>query len=135
MIASAVAGEGKTPTAVNLALTLSGSYRKRVLLIDADLRRPAMHQVFRIDASKGLTDGLEPASEAKLVVRQVTPTLSVLPAGRPTADPMAALISERMRRLIEEARETFEWVIIDTPPSCCCLTPTCWLRWSMGPCS
>jgi capsular exopolysaccharide synthesis family protein len=116
MIASAVAGEGKTLTAVNLALTLSGSYRKRVLLIDADLRRPAMHQVFRIDASQGLTDGLEPASEAKLVVRQVTPTLSVLPAGRPTADPMAALISERMRRLIEEARETFEWVIIDTPP-------------------
>ena len=116
MVASAVAGEGKTLTAVNLALTLSGSYRKRVLLIDADLRRPAMHQVFRIDASQGLTDGLEPASEARLVVRQVTPTLSVLPAGRPTADPMAALISERMRRLVEEARETFEWVIIDTPP-------------------
>jgi protein-tyrosine kinase len=116
MMASAVAGEGKTLTAVNLALTLSGSYRKRVLLIDADLRRPAMHQVFRLDASYGLADGLDPANKAKLVVRQVSPTLSVLPAGRPTSDPMAALISERMRRLIEEARETFEWVIIDTPP-------------------
>jgi capsular exopolysaccharide synthesis family protein len=116
MIASAVAGEGKTLTAANLALTLSGSYRKRVLLIDADLRRPAVHQVFRIDTSFGLGDGLDPATESKLVVRQVSPTLAVLPAGRPTADPMAALISDRMRRLIDEARETFEWVIIDTPP-------------------
>jgi protein-tyrosine kinase len=116
MIASAVAGEGKTLTAANLALTLSGSYRKRVLLIDADLRRPTVHRVFRLDTSYGLGDGLEPGSEAKLVVRQVSPTLAVLPAGRPTPDPMAALISDRMRRLIEEARETFEWVIIDTPP-------------------
>ena len=116
MIASAVGGEGKTLTAANLALTLSGSYRKRVLLIDADLRRPAVHQLFRIDTSYGLGDGLDPASEARLVVRQVSPTLAVLPAGRPTADPMAALISGRMRRLIDEARETFEWVIIDTPP-------------------
>ncbi len=40
----------------------------------------------------------------------------MLPAGRPTSDPMAALTSERMRRLLEEAKETFDWVIIDTPP-------------------
>ena len=46
MVASAVAGEGKTLTASNLALTFSESYQKRVLLIDADLRRPALHQVF-----------------------------------------------------------------------------------------
>lgn len=116
MIASAVAGEGKTLTAANLALTLSGSYRKRVLLIDGDLRRPAVHQVFRIDTSFGLTDGLDPTIESKMVVRQITSTLAVLPAGRPTTDPMAALISDRMRRLIGEARETFEWIIIDTPP-------------------
>jgi len=116
MIASAVAGEGKSLTASNLALTLSGSYRKRVLLIDADLRRPSVHKVFRVDSSFGLGDGLEPTGEAKLVVRQVSPTLAVLPAGRPMSDPMAALISDRMRRLIAEARDTFEWVIIDTPP-------------------
>jgi capsular exopolysaccharide synthesis family protein len=116
MICSAVAGEGKTLTAANLALTLSGSYRKRVLLIDADLRRPSIHTVFRVDTSFGLGDGLEPGSEAKLVVRQVSPNLAVLPAGRPTTDPMAGLISDRMRRLILEARETFDWVLIDTPP-------------------
>ncbi len=116
MVASAVAGEGKTLTASNLALTLSESYQKRVLLIDADLRRPALHQVFKIDTSSGLTDGLAPGGTAKLVVRQVSPKLAVLPAGRPTSDPMAGLISERMQRLIEEAREGFDWVIVDTPP-------------------
>jgi capsular exopolysaccharide synthesis family protein len=116
MVASAVAGEGKTLTAANVALTLSHSYRKRVLLIDADLRRPTLHVLFRIQASSGLADGLDPSSDKQIVVRQVTPRLALLPAGRPTTDPMAGLTSQRMRRLIDEARETFDWIIIDTPP-------------------
>jgi capsular exopolysaccharide synthesis family protein len=86
-----------------------------VLLIDADLRRPALHGVFRIDSASGLTDGLADP-HAKLTVRQVSPRLAVLPAGRPSSDPMAGLTSDRMRQLLSEARETFDWVIIDTPP-------------------
>jgi capsular exopolysaccharide synthesis family protein len=115
MVGSAVAGEGKTLTASNLALTFSESYRKRVLLIDADLRKPALHGVFRINSTSGLTDGF--ASEnAQLTVRQVSDRLSILPAGRPSADPMEGLVSARMRRLIDEARGIFDWVILDTPP-------------------
>ena len=116
MVASAVAGEGKTLTAANVALTLSNSYRKRVLVIDGDLRRPMMHKMLRIETSCGLADGLDPSAEKQIVVRQVTPTLALLPAGRPMADPMASLVSERMRQLIDEAREIFDWIIIDTPP-------------------
>ena len=116
MIASAVAGEGKTLTAANLAMTFSESYRKRVLLIDADLRRPTLHQLFRIAASSGLSEGLTAPGEAKLLVRQVSAGLAVLPAGRPNPDPMEGLTSERMRRLIAEAKDAFDWVIIDTPP-------------------
>lgn len=116
MIASAVSGEGKTLTASNLALTLSESYQKRVLLIDADLRKPTLHQVFKIHSTQGLTTGLEGGPDTKLTVHQVSPRLSILPAGRPTSDPMAALISERMRLLIDEASQAFDWVIIDTPP-------------------
>lgn len=116
MIASAVPGEGKTLTATNVALTLSESYQRRVLLIDADLRKPALHQVFQLNAASGLIEGLEAKTEVKLVLRQVSPRLSVLPAGRPTSDPMAGLTSDRMRRLLAEARDTFDWVIIDTPP-------------------
>ena len=116
MISSAVPGEGKTLTATNLSLTLSESYQRRVLLIDADLRKPTLHQIFKIDTTSGLTSGLNPDSAAKLTVHQVSPRLTVLPAGRPTSDPMAGLTSERMRRLLEEAKETFDWVIVDTPP-------------------
>lgn len=116
MVVSALPGEGKTLTAVNVALTLSNSYRKRVLLIDGDLRRPTLHKVFRIETSSGLADGLDPSAKGKIVVRQVTPMLALLPTGRPVADPMAGLISERMRQLIDEARTVFDWIIVDTPP-------------------
>jgi len=116
MVASAMPREGKTLTATNLALTLSDSYHRRVLLIDADLRKPALHEVFQLNTAAGLIDGLEAQPDVKLVLRQVSSHLSILPAGRPTSDPMAALTSERMRRLLEEAKETFDWVIIDTPP-------------------
>lgn len=115
MVASAVAGEGKTLTASNLALTLSESYRRRVLLVDGDLRRPTLHQLFRVTASSGLSEGLN-ADDSKLLVRQLSPRLSLLPGGRPNHDPMAGLVSPRMQRLITEAREAFDWVIIDTPP-------------------
>src|SRR5688572_197211 len=116
MVASAVAGEGKTLTASNLALTFSESYQKRVLLIDADLRRPSLHSVFRLDTAMGLGDGLLSTGETKMLVRQVSSRLAVLPAGRPSSDPMAGLTSDRMRRLLEEAKQSFDWVILDTPP-------------------
>ncbi len=116
MVASAVPGEGKTLTASNLALTLSESYKRNVLLIDADLRRPTLHTIFRIDNSTGLSEGLLEAAEQRLPVRQVSTGLGVLPAGRPSSDPMAGLTSGRMRLLIDEARGIFDWIIIDTPP-------------------
>jgi capsular exopolysaccharide synthesis family protein len=116
MVASAVAGEGKTLTASNLALTFSESYQKRVLLIDADLRRPSLHTVFRLETALGLGDGLISPGDSKMLVRQVSQRLAVLPAGRPSSDPMAGLTSARMRKLLEEARESFDWVILDTPP-------------------
>ena len=116
MIASAVPREGKTLTATNLALTFSESYQRRVLLIDADLRRPTLHTVFSVDNSSGLSEGLMADESHRLPVRDVSPRLAILPAGEPSNDPMAGLTSDRMRRLIAEAREAFDWVIIDTPP-------------------
>jgi len=116
MVASAVAGEGKTLTAANLALTLSESYRRNVLLVDGDLRRPSLHTVFQVSGTPGLSDGLISTEEPKLPLHRLSPRLTILPAGRPTSDPIGALTSDRMRRLIEEAREVFDWVILDTPP-------------------
>jgi capsular exopolysaccharide synthesis family protein len=116
MVTSALVGEGKTLTASNMALTLSQSYQKQVLLIDADLRRPSLQAVFGVRPGSGLTEGLTAAAEQPVPVHQVSSRLGILQAGRPTSDPIAALTSERMRRLINEARKTFDWIILDTPP-------------------
>jgi capsular exopolysaccharide synthesis family protein len=116
LITSAAAGEGKTLTATNLALTLSESYRRRVLLIDADLRRPSLHDVFQVPNVSGLNEGLQAPSERKLALLQITSTLTLLPAGRPNPDPMSSLTSARMGQILEEASSCFDWVIVDTPP-------------------
>lgn len=116
LISSAVQGEGKSLTSTNLAMTFSESYKRSVLLIDADLRRPTLHTSFRVDNSGGLSEGLISLDQRRLPVRQVSSRLAILPAGHPSADPMAGLTSDRMRQLLEEARDAFDWVIIDTPP-------------------
>jgi protein-tyrosine kinase len=116
MVTSALVGEGKTLTAANVALTLSHSYQKNVLLIDADFRRPSLHAIFGVNGSSGLAEALMASEDKQVHVRQVSPRLGILLGGRPMSDPIAALTSDRMRQLLEEARKTFDWVIIDTPP-------------------
>jgi capsular exopolysaccharide synthesis family protein len=116
MITSAMPGEGKTLTASNLALTLSESYKRQVLLIDADLRRPWIHEMFQVPNVSGLNDGLRSEEERKVPLLRLTDHLSVLTAGRPDRDPMSILSSERMQRVLQEASARFDWVIIDTPP-------------------
>lgn len=116
MVTSAVAEEGKTLTATNLALTLSGSYGRTVLMIDADLRRPSLHRMFNVTNFAGLSEMLKESEAAPPSLTAISPQLTLLTAGRPSHDPMAALISQRMKKLIEEARTNFDWVIIDTPP-------------------
>ena len=115
-VTSALPSEGKTLTATNLALTLSESYQRRVLLIDADLRRPRMREMFGLPVSAGLTDALTSARGERLPVHHVTGHLWVLAAGRMVPDPMSLLVSPAMKQLIEDARESFDWVIVDTPP-------------------
>ena len=115
-VTSALPAEGKTLTATNLALTLSESYQRRVLLIDADLRRPRMREIFGLPVSAGLTDVLTSPRGDRLPVHHVAGNLWVLAAGRMVPDPMSLLVSPSMKQLIEDARESFDWVILDTPP-------------------
>jgi protein-tyrosine kinase len=116
MVASAFAAEGKSLTAANLSLTLSESYRRRVLLIDADLRRPTLHDTFQIPNLAGLSDWLRADDATKLPRVEITPHLTLLPGGRPDPDPMGGLASERMKRVLQQASVDFDWVIVDTPP-------------------
>ena len=114
MVTSALPNEGKTLTVANLALTLSESYRHRVLLIDADLRRPSVHQVFRLPNTRGLSDVLG-SERGEIPLLEVSEHLSVLPAGHPD-QPMAGLTSDRMRVLLEQSAARFDWVLLDAAP-------------------
>jgi protein-tyrosine kinase len=115
MVTSTVPREGKTLTVSNLAMTLSESYGRRVLLIDADLRRPSVHDVFGLPNNSGLSEGLR-SDSSELSLLQLSPRLSVLTGGRPDSNPMAGLTSERMRALLEESAAVFDWVLLDAPP-------------------
>ena len=116
MLTSALPHEGKTLTIVNLALTLSESYARRVLIIDADLRWPSVHTVLGVSNATGLSEALLSQGRDDLPIHYVSPRLAVLPAGRPGPTPLAALTSSRMSALIEECATRFDWVLLDTPP-------------------
>jgi capsular exopolysaccharide synthesis family protein len=116
MVGSAVAAEGKTLSATNIALTLSHSFDRRVLLIDADLRRPSLHDMFGLPNDHGLVDSLRVPTGGRLPVHAAARNLWILTAGRGTSDPMSGLVSETMKQLLNDAAEQFDWVIVDTPP-------------------
>lgn len=116
MVTSAAPGDGKTMTSVNLSLVLSGSYGRQVLLVDADLRRPSIQGLVQMPDAPGLSDALRAGGEQKLPIVPLNDNLVLLPAGRAQSDPMGALTSPRMQRILDEAGERFDWVIVDAPP-------------------
>lgn len=116
MVSSALPKEGKTLTITNLALTLSESYHQRVLLIDADLRRPSIHDMFGLPVGTGLADALR-SRGGPLPVVAISPRLAVLTAGhQDEASPLAQLTSDRFPVILEETAGSFDWVLVDTPP-------------------
>lgn len=115
MVTSSRPGEGKTLTVVNLALTLSEAYGRRVLVIDADLRWPSVHQFFGVSNEIGLSEALA-TEQGELPLIKVSPQLTVLPSGQPGSNPLAGLTSERMRTLLDECAARFDWVLLDTAP-------------------
>lgn len=118
-LTSAVAGDGKTLTSVNLALTLARGAGAKVVLIDMDLRRPTVGKVLGLPVSRGgvsalllqpkatLQDFLQPVPRSNLKVALTSVT---------RADPYELLTSTRFVELLEQARSEFDYVVLDTPP-------------------
>lgn len=115
VIASAASTEGKTTTAVNTAAALAGCGAS-VLLIDGDLRMPRCHDAFGMAAEPGLSDYLLWDLTPEPIKSTHVENLSFLPAGRFVANPTELLSSWRMAKLIERARKTYAFVVIDSPP-------------------
>src|SRR6185503_6748079 len=114
---SAQALEGKTTTACNLAMVLAfgGS---RVLLIDADMRRPGVHKTLKMNNTVGLSHLLVGQARVREAIQRTSdPNFCVMTAGRTPPNPSELLASERMKQLIANLKQgPFDWVVIDTPP-------------------
>jgi succinoglycan biosynthesis transport protein ExoP len=116
-VTSAMAGEGKTATASNLAVVLAQLGRP-VLIVDCDLRKPRLHQVFHVSNRIGLVNQLTGTADLDAVILPTeVPNLWVLPSGSTPPNPSELVASERMRELLRTLRGRFEYVIIDTPPA------------------
>lgn len=119
MITSAVPGEGKSVTALNLALCLAKEIDNTVLLIDADLRKPSIDRYLGYTANLGLTDILEGrAAVEEALMHTGIGKLVVLSAGRTASNPVELFSSNRMVQFIQEVKHRYpdRYIIIDTPP-------------------
>lgn len=119
-ITSAVKNEGKTFVAANLALALAlaAESERGVVIIDADLRRPSLHNSFGIKETNGLADFLKSdRSSIDSFIIDTDKKLSFIPAGHIPSNPLLLLDSDKMKQLISELRNCYDFVIIDTPPT------------------
>jgi len=117
VVTSPSPAEGKTFTAVNLALAQSHLAESSVLLGDFDLRRPIVHNLFQIDRAPGLSDFLTGQCTFAQALRRIeSMNLYLLPAGSPVKNPLELLNMRQARMLFEELSRTFNWAVFDTPP-------------------
>jgi receptor protein-tyrosine kinase len=120
MVTSAVPGEGKTFTAINLAMSIASERDLTVLLIDGDLSRPSIVKRLGIKADKGLLDLLEDPTldVGDVILRTNVESLSVIPAGKPNQMSTELLASTRMKRLVEEISKRYpdRIIVFDAPP-------------------
>jgi capsular exopolysaccharide synthesis family protein len=117
LVTSSVHDEGKSVTSINLALTMAQQEGMRVLLIDADLRRPSIHRWLGLDNSNGLSEALQEGGVPdERIVALESPPLSVMPAGNEPKNPAELLDSTAMKRLMDRLKQSYDIIIIDSPP-------------------
>jgi capsular exopolysaccharide synthesis family protein len=118
VVTSAVPGEGKTTTAVNLALAFAEDRDRRTLLVDADLRRPSITKYVVPPPTLGLSEILSGETTLDHVLIELKSShLTLLPAGTPQQNPLESLRSDYLASFVSELRRRFDRIVIDTPPT------------------
>lgn len=119
MVTSAVGGEGKSITSINLAITLAQEFDHTVLLVEADIRNPTVMKYLEMESTIGLTDCvLDQIDVGEALVKTGIGKLTVLPAGRAVPNPVELFSSNRMQNLLLEIKNRYpdRYVIVDTTP-------------------
>lgn len=117
VVTSSGPGEGKTTTTINIAITMAQS-GSRVLLIDADLRKPKLHKIFKVSNQIGLTNILvNQLDYTEVVLSTYIERLTILPSGVIPPNPSELLASNKMKMFLEKVKKDYDFVLIDTPPA------------------
>lgn len=118
VFSSAEPSAGKSTLCSNLAIVMAQTGAK-VLLIDADMRKPVQHRNFRVSKTLGLSKILGNLNTAEECIQHdITPNLDLLPSGSIPPNPSELLGSDRMKKLLAQAEENYDYVFIDSPPLC-----------------
>ncbi len=119
LVTSSIGSEGKTITALNLAITLAQEYDHSVLLVETDLRKPDIHRYLNKKMDKGLVDCLLNGVDInEVLITTEIDRLAILPAGKTPSNPVELLMSEKMESLVKQLKhhQSNRYVIFDSPP-------------------
>lgn len=115
MVTSSLANEGKTTTISNLGKVMT-ELNKKILLIDLDLRKPAVHKQFNLSNRIGLTDILLNKDDYKPYLQHIQPNLDVITSGKVPSNPAEIINSHAIKELLKNLSEHYDYILLDTPP-------------------
>ncbi|MFN8392036.1 MAG: CpsD/CapB family tyrosine-protein kinase [Bdellovibrionota bacterium] len=122
-VTSAVPEEGKSLVAANLARALAMDPRGKTLLIDCDLRKPAVHRYFGIPFAPGLSDALVGTRPVVSVIQSIESGLDIIPSGSPVIDATRAVELPQLQTMLAELRRHYRYIVLDCPPVLLCPEP------------
>jgi protein-tyrosine kinase len=120
LVTSSIGGEGKSLTALNLAISLAQEHNRKVLIIDTDLRKPSIGNYLGLNPQQGLTDCLNGSADLeKVLIKTEFENLTFLPAGITRINPVELFSSPKMKNLLAQLKESFRdgYVVIDSSPA------------------
>ena len=133
LITSSIPQEGKSTVAANLACTLARREHQRTLLLDGDLRRPTIANVFGLGKVAGISEWLQGEGGPTTCIHQIKDTrLCVLPAGAPPKHALELIQSGKLQSIMKNLSTWFDWIVIDSPPVLPLADTSIWLRMADG---